>query len=88
MKPLSTFGLLHRFRGVQLDEYPEVSTEGETTRGLIAFLREHFIDLSLVRPVSSVPARGDHELGILCSNESSALVDSNGTSGVGAKGRE
>ncbi|KAF8995732.1 hypothetical protein BDZ89DRAFT_1084587 [Hymenopellis radicata] len=51
-KPISPFGLIHRFRRVELtDSYPRLMSDdggSAAERGLAAFLRDHVVDLGSV----------------------------------------
>ncbi|KAF9017242.1 hypothetical protein BDZ89DRAFT_1074931 [Hymenopellis radicata] len=71
VKPLSTFGLLHKFKGARLGEYPSVFSEGTTPPGLIAYLRDHFIDIS---PIGSDEASDRRRADFNLESEDSELA--------------
>ncbi|KAF9033450.1 hypothetical protein BDZ89DRAFT_1130968 [Hymenopellis radicata] len=66
VKPLSTFGLVHSFSRVDLgDSYPRILSEGdlpEAQRGLVAFMREHMVDLGSVKGLDDVESRGERDI--------------------------
>ncbi|KAF9033462.1 hypothetical protein BDZ89DRAFT_551337 [Hymenopellis radicata] len=66
VKPLSTFGLIHSFSRVDVsDSYPRILSEGdlpESQRGVVAFMRDHMLDLGPVEAFNDVESRGERDV--------------------------
>lgn len=71
-KPLSIFGLVHKLGSSRrLDEYPSLRTEGEDEgeRGLVAYLRDHFMDLEGIQQATpDAPATDSLSAGAFAAN--------------------
>ena len=65
-KPLSAFGLIHRFRQettreIMLEDYPRLLTEGTEEPGLVAFIRDRMIGLDILEDYTQSPTEGTEE---------------------------